>query len=70
MVIVKPEDLIDLDPSNRLGNLIAPAGFNFKTSKTLNISVVLPNNGTIQSLIITNSSGTKDIFKISDDRTT
>jgi hypothetical protein len=44
-----------------MGNLIVP--FGFVPSKTLDISVVLPNNGTIQSLIITNSSGNKRYFK-------
>jgi LruC domain-containing protein len=61
---VKPEDLLDSDSATKsFAELVVPANFGWKTSKTLNISVVLPNNGTIQSLIITNSSGTKRYFQ-------
>lgn len=61
---VKPEDLLDTDSATKsFADLVVPANFGWKTSKTLNISVVLPNNGTIQSLIITNSSGTKRYFQ-------
>jgi LruC domain-containing protein len=45
------------------GKIIIPANFDWKTSKTLNVSIVLPNNGTIQSLVIKNSDGTKIYFK-------
>jgi uncharacterized membrane protein len=61
---VQPEDLLDTDSATKsFAGLVVPANFGWKTSKTLNISVVLPNNGTIQSLIITNSSGTKRYFQ-------
>jgi len=44
-------------------DLIVASDFDWKTTQDLNISVVLPNNGNIQSLIITNSSGTKRYFQ-------
>jgi LruC domain-containing protein len=45
-----------------VNDLNVPADFDWKTSQTLNISVVLPNNGDIQPLIISNSAGTKRYF--------
>jgi LruC domain-containing protein len=45
-----------------VNDLNIPADFDWKTSQTLNISVVLPNNGDIQPLIISNSAGTKRYF--------
>jgi LruC domain-containing protein len=61
---VKPEDLLEPDSGTEsLNNFIVPAGFDWKTTRTLNISVVLPNDGNIQPLIITNSSGTKRYFQ-------
>jgi len=44
-------------------DLIVSSDFDWKTTQYLNISVVLPNDGDIQSLIITNSSGTKRYFQ-------
>ena len=44
-------------------DLIVASDFDWKTTQDLNISVVLPNDGNIQSLIITNSSGTKRYFQ-------
>jgi len=60
----KPDDLIEPDSGTELlGDFNVPAGFDWKTTKTLNVSVVLPNDGNIQPLIITNSSGTKRYFQ-------
>ena len=44
-------------------DLIVASDFDWKTTQDLNISVVLPNDGNIQSLIITNSLGTKRYFQ-------
>jgi LruC domain-containing protein len=52
-----------LDDADSASNFKAPANFDWKTTKTLNVSVVLPNEGVIQPLVITNSSGTKSYFK-------
>ena len=61
---IKPEYIaeIDSDP-DAVDKFIVPASFDWKTTQTLNISVVLPNDGNIQPLIITNSSGTKRYFQ-------
>ncbi|MEZ7499240.1 LruC domain-containing protein [Flavobacterium sp. Arc3] len=60
----KPGDLLEPDSGTELlGDFIVPAGFDWKTTQTLNVSVVLPNDGDIQPLIITNSSGTKRYFQ-------
>jgi LruC domain-containing protein len=61
---IKPEYIaeIDSDP-DAVDKFIVPASFDWKTTQTLNISVVLPNKGNIQPLIITNSSGTKRYFQ-------
>jgi uncharacterized membrane protein len=46
-----------------IGDLIVASDFDWKTTQDLNISVILPNDGDIQSLIITNSAGTKRYFQ-------
>ena len=56
--IVPPDAVIE-----SVDDLIVSSNFDWKTTQDLNISVVLPNNGNIQSLIITNSSGTKRYFQ-------
>ncbi|UAM98694.1 LruC domain-containing protein [Polaribacter litorisediminis] len=58
----KLENLVDPDTES-LDSFIVPANFDWKTTQTLNVSVVLPNNGNIQPLIISNSSGSKIFFK-------
>jgi LruC domain-containing protein len=44
-------------------DLIVPADFDWKTTKTITVSVNLPNSGEIQPLIITNRAGTKKYFR-------
>ena len=56
--IVPPDAVIE-----SVDDLIVSSNFDWKTTQDLNISVVLPNDGNIQSLIITNSSGTKRYFQ-------
>jgi LruC domain-containing protein len=56
--IVVPGSVIE-----SVNDLSVPTDFDWKTTQTLNISVVLPNNGVIQPLIITNISGTKRYFR-------
>lgn len=61
---VKPEDLLTPESGTEsLGDFKVPAGFDWKTTQTLNVSVVLPKDGNIQPLIITNSAGTKRYFQ-------
>lgn len=57
-LVVEPNNVIE-----SAEDLIIPSDFDWKTTQTLNISVVLPNNGEIQPLIITNSTGTKRYFR-------
>jgi LruC domain-containing protein len=57
-----PDYLVETDPES-LDDFMVPASFDWKTTQTLNVSVVLPNDGEIQPLIITNSSGTKRYFQ-------
>ena len=56
--IVPPETVIE-----SVNDVIVASNFDWKTTQDLNISVVLPNDGNIQSLIITNSLGTKRYFQ-------
>jgi LruC domain-containing protein len=61
---VKLEELVELNSDTEsIDNFTVPASFDWKTTQTLNVSVVLPNDGNIQPLIITNSSGTKRYFQ-------
>jgi LruC domain-containing protein len=46
-----------------IDDLRVPADFHWKTTQTLRISVVLPNDGDIKPLTISNSSGTKRYFR-------
>jgi len=46
-----------------IGDLVIPSSFDWKTTQTLSISVVLPSEGEIQPLIITDSSGTARYFR-------
>lgn len=57
---VKPENFSNTDSTN---NFVVPSNFDWKTTQTLNVSVVLPNDGIIEPLVITNSSGTKSYFQ-------
>jgi LruC domain-containing protein len=59
---IKPEYIIEPD-TDLVDKFIVPADFDWKTTQTLNVSVVLPDDGAIQPLIITNSSGTKRYFQ-------
>ena len=61
---VKPK-FIDLPESfiESVNDLIIPASFDWKTTKTLNVSVVLPDDGAIKPLTITDSSGNKTYFR-------
>jgi LruC domain-containing protein len=59
---VKPDYLVETDPES-IDDFIVPASFDWKTTQTLNVSVVLPKDGETQPLIITNSSGTKRYFQ-------
>ncbi|MGK0493712.1 MAG: LruC domain-containing protein [Maribacter sp.] len=43
--------------------LNVPANFDWKTTQTLNVAVVLPNEGDVQPLVISNKSGTKIYFR-------
>lgn len=61
---IKPEYIAEQDPDGEtVDKFVVPASFDWKTTQTLNVSVVLPNDGAIQPLIITNSSGTKTYFQ-------
>lgn len=58
--VIEPESAIVIESVN---DLSVPADFDWKTTQTLNVSVVLPDIGEVQPLIITNSSGTKTYFR-------
>ena len=61
---VEPEFIVPPDVAiESVSDLIVASDFDWKTTQELNISVILPNDGAIQSLIITNSSGTKRYFQ-------
>ncbi|PQJ77473.1 LruC domain-containing protein [Polaribacter glomeratus] len=61
---IKPEYIAEQDPDGEtVDKFVVPASFDWKTTQTLNVSVVLPNDGAIQPLIITNSAGTKRYFQ-------
>lgn len=61
---VKGEFIDFPEPSvESVNDLNIPASFDWKTTKTLNVSVVLPDDGAIKPLTITNSSGTKRYFR-------
>jgi LruC domain-containing protein len=61
---IKPEYIVQPDlVIESLDDLIVPADFDWKTTQTLNVSVVLPDNGTLKPLTITNSDGTKRYFR-------
>jgi len=57
-LVINPNQVIE-----SVDDLIISSDFDWKTTQTLNISVILPNSGPIQPLIITNSSGTKRYFR-------
>lgn len=61
---VKPE-FIDLPESSikSVNDLIIPASFDWKTTKTLNVAIILPDDGDIKPLTITNSAGTTRYFR-------
>lgn len=56
--VVLPESVIE-----SVDDLIIPEGFDWKTTQTLDVSVVLPNEGNIKPLTITNSTGTIKYFR-------
>jgi LruC domain-containing protein len=58
--LVEPESATVIES---VRDLTVPLDFDWKTSQTLDISVVLPNNGAVQPLIITNNSGSKTYFR-------
>jgi LruC domain-containing protein len=58
--VVEPESVTVIES---VYDLSVPADFDWKTTQTLNVSVVLPSTGKVQPLIITNSSGTKTYFR-------
>ena len=59
----KGTDPVEDDTINSVNDLVVPYDFDWKTTKTVSITVKLPNQGDLQPLIITNREGTKKYFR-------
>ena len=53
----------DPDTVKTMNDLIVPPDFDWKTTQTLDVEVVLPTKGEIQPLLITNRDGSVKYFR-------
>ncbi len=58
----KEESVVAVSSIESVRDLQVSANFDWKTTQDLNVSVILPDNGDIQPLTITNAAGTKTYF--------